>query len=350
MTSDRNAAVRTVLAGLGRVGWKTHLPALLAHSGFSVTAAVDPAEDRLNECKTSFGIPGFRSLDEALQHDEFDLAVIASPTCFHAEQAVAAMKRGCHVFCDKPVALNYAQFREMASAAMKNRRVFTVYQPERLSRHNLFIKELIRSGKLGEVFLVKLLRERFTFRNDWQALLKNGGGMLLNYGSHMVDQANYLFGEAGRILSCTADRILSKGDADDVVKLLLRYGGTNVDIDINQAAADSMFRYAVFGSKGSAVLPAEGDQWRIHLLKNPAGSAILHSELSAPGRRYPSSEAEFHQETVIPPETVHPAALYYDNLHRVLTAGEKPLNPLAETETLVRMIDEAGNIAKETCA
>ena len=350
MKQNENAVIHTVLVGLGRIGWKTHLPALLAHPGFSVKAVVDPVEDRLNECNHLFGIPGFRTLDEALRQDDFDLAVIASPTCFHAEQTITALKHGCHVFCDKPAALNYAQFRKMASAAEEKRRILTIYQPARVSRHNLFLKELIRSGKLGEVFLVKLLWERFSCRNDWQALLKNGGGMLLNYGSHMVDQANYLFDGGGKILTCTADRILSSGDADDVVKLLLRYGRTNVDIDINQASGDSIFRYAVFGSKGSAVLPAEGDQWRIHLLKNPADSTVLHSELSAPGRKYPDSEVEFHQELVIPPETTPPATRYYDNLHRALSEGEKLLNPLSETETLVRMLDEAGNIAKEICA
>ena len=351
MTPNRNAVVRTVLVGLGRIGWRTHLPALLAHSGFSVKAAVDPAEDRLNECKNSFGIPGFRTLNEALRQDEFDLTVIASPTCFHAEQAVAALKQGCHVFCDKPAALDYAQFRSMASAAAENRRILTIYQPARISRHNLFLKELIRSGKLGNVFLVKLLRERFSCRNDWQALRRNGGGMLLNYGSHMVDQANYLFDGGGKILTCIADRILSRGDADDAVKLLLRYGRTTVDIDINQAAADSFFRYAVFGSKGSAVLPAEGDAWRIHLLKESGGPAAeLHADLSAPGRTYPASETEFQCETVLPPEVLPPVTQYYENVYRAVTAGEKLLNPLSETENLIRMIDEAGAIAKETCA
>ena len=350
MKPNANAVIHTVLVGLGRIGWSTHLPALLAHSGFSVKAAVDPVEARLDECKKNFSIPGFLTLDAALRQGDFDLAVIASPTCFHAEQTIAALKHGCHVFCDKPAALNLTEFLRMKTAAEENRRILTIYQPARISRHHLFLKELIRSGKLGEVFLVKLLRERFSCRNDWQALLKNGGGMLLNYGSHMVDQANYLFDGGGKVLSCTADRILSRGDADDVVKLLLRYGRTTVDIDINQAAADSMFRYAVFGSKGSAVLPAEGNQWRIHLLKNPAGPAVLHSELSAPERKYPDTEMEFQQESVIPPETVPPVTSYYDNLYRALSAGEKLINPLSETETLVRMIDEAGNIAKETCA
>lgn len=350
MSAEKHV-IHTILAGLGRIGWNTHLPALLAHPGFQVDAVVDPAQERLDECKTSFVIPGFRTLEDALCRNRFDAAVIASPTCFHAEQTIAALKAGCHVFCDKPAALDLTEFLRMKTAAVENRRILTVYQPSRISRHNLFLKELIHSGKLGKVFLVKLLRERFSRRNDWQALRRNGGGMLLNYGSHMVDQANFLFDAPGKVLACTADRVLSCGDADDVVKLLLRYGPVTVDIDINQAAADSMFRYAVFGSEGSAVLPAEGDTWQIHLLKESGGPAAeLHAGLSAPGRKYPASETEFECETAIPPETVPPVTQYYENLYRAVTAGEKLLNPLSETENLVRMIGRAGEIAGENSA
>ena len=348
--SAEKRVIHTLLAGLGRIGWNTHLPALLADPGFQVDAVVDPAQERLAECRQKFGIPGFHTLEEALKRGVFDLTVIASPTCFHAGQTIAALRAGCHVFCDKPAALNLAEFLRMKTAAEENRRILTIYQPARISRHNLFLKELIRSGKLGKVFLVKLLRERFSRRNDWQALRRNGGGMLLNYGSHMVDQANFLLDAPGRVLTCTADRVLSCGDADDVVKLLLRYDGpVTVDIDINQAAADSMFRYAVFGSKGSAVLPAEGDAWRIRLLKESGGAVVeLHADLSAPGRKYPASETEFRCETELPPETVPPVTQYYENLYRAVTAGEKLLNPLSETENLVRMIDRAGEIAGES--
>ena len=87
------------------------------------------------------------------------------------------------------------------------------------------------------------------------------------------------------------------------------------------------------------------------MLKGSGGPAAeLHADLSAPGRKYPASETEFLCETALPPEVLPPVARYYENIYLAVTAGAKLLNPLSETETLVRMIDEAGNIAKETCA
>ena len=346
-----NNTIRTLLVGLGRIGWSTHLPALIAHPGFKVSAVVDPVEERLTECKKTFGIAGFRTIEEAFQNKQFDLTVIASPTCFHAEQTVCALNNGSHVFCDKPAAMNLNEFQKMKEAAEKNNRILTVFQPMRIDRHNLFLKELISSRKLGKIFLVKMLRERFSCRNDWQAMRKNGGGMLLNYGSHMVDQANYLFNGAGKILTCTADRILSLGDADDVVKLLLRYNDVTVDIDINQAAADSVFRYAVFGSKGSAILPVSGNEWKIRFHNAPDKILTqLNVDLSAPDRKYPADEREFSAEYCSAPELASAESRYYENLYKVLTANEKLLNPLSDTENLIRMIDEAGVIAERNCS
>ena len=349
MMSENNI-IRTVLVGLGRIGWSTHLPALLANPGFKVTAVVDPVHERLTECKNKFGISGFCTLEEALQKEQFDLAVIASPTCFHAEQTITALNSGCHVFCDKPAAMNLQEFLQMKAAAQKNNRILTVFQPMRMDRHNLFLKGLIKSGKLGEIFLIKMTRERFSCRNDWQALRKNGGGMLLNYGSHMVDQANFLLEDTGKILTCTADRILSLGDADDVVKLLLRYGKTTVDIDINQAAADTFFRYAVFGTKGCAVLPPAGHEWNLRLRDETIVNAkTLNIDFSAPDRKYPADETSFHRETILAPSVETAETYYYENLYQCLTGKENILNPLSETEKLISMIDKADEIAQRNC-
>ena len=351
MKKANGKVLQTLLVGLGRIGWQEHLPALSENPGYRVCAAVDPAPERLAECRSTFGIAGFPTLEAALRHDRFDLAVIASPTCFHAEQSIAALQSGCHVFCDKPAALNTAELRRMTDAAAATGRILTVYQPLRVSRHQLYLKELLRSGKLGDVFQLKLLRECYSRRNDWQALRKNGGGMLLNYGSHLIDQANDLLGGGGEVLACTADRILSRGDADDAVKVLLRCGKVTVDIDINQAAADRICRIAVYGSRGSAILPAEGDTWRLRLLKHDdAETAELHAGFAAPNRRYPAAETEFREELVTPPATPPPIRLYYENLHRAVTAGEALLNPLAETGNLVRMIDAARACAKGSAA
>ena len=241
---------KVILTGLGRIGWQSHLPAIMKHPGLELAAAVDPLPERCAECRRQYpSVRTYCTLDEALRAEKADITVIASPTCFHAEQVIQALRSGSHVFCDKPAAMNSAELEKMISAADSCKKIFTVFQPERCSAEANFMRKLISSGRLGEIFQLRMCRYRYSRRNDWQAMRKNGGGMLLNYGSHLVDQANSLFKEDPHLLCCTADRIISAGDGDDVVELLLRYGRVMVDISINQAAADSLYSIALAGKK-----------------------------------------------------------------------------------------------------
>ncbi len=340
---------KTLLAGLGRIGWMTHLPAILEHPGFELTAVVDPLEERRTECiQQNPQVRGYAELGSALDAERPEITVIASPTCFHAQQTIAALRCGSHVFCDKPAAMNEQELSQMISASRAAGKILTVFQPRRVFPETLFIRSLMETGKIGDIFQLRLNMYRYSPRNDWQALLKNGGGMLLNYGSHLVDQCNALFPqEEGKLLACTADRIISCGDAEDVVEILLRYGKTTVALSINQAAGDTLFDIAVFGSRGSAVRPSGGKKWRVRTLPPTdfSGPAI-HLELAAPGRNYPASSALFQNEELELPKTEDATRLYYRNLYDAVTNGTPLLNPIDETEKLVRIIDEARRAAE----
>lgn len=339
---------KTLLAGLGRIGWKTHLPAILEHPGFELTAVVDPLEERRAECiQQNPQVRGYAELESALDAERPEITVIASPTCFHAKQTIAALQSGSHVFCDKPAALNEQELSQMVSASRAAGKILTVFQPRRVFPETQFIRSLMESGKLGDIFQLRLNMYRYSPRNDWQALLKNGGGMLLNYGSHLVDQCNALFPQEGKLLACTADRIISCGDAEDVVEILLRYGKTTVDLSINQAAGDTLFDIAVFGSHGSAVLPSNGKKWRVRTLPSTVFSGpAINPELAAPGRSYPAASVLFQNEELEMPETEDATLLYYRNLYDAVTNGTPLLNPIGETEKLVRIIDEARGAAE----
>ena len=341
---------KTLLAGLGRIGWKTHLPAILDHPGFELTAVVDPLPERRVECiQQNPQVRGYAELGSALNAEHPEITVIASPTCFHAQQAITALESGSHVFCDKPAAMNGQELSQMISASRASGKILTVFQPRRVFPETLFIRSLMETGKIGDIFQLRLNMYRYSPRNDWQALLKNGGGMLLNYGSHLVDQCNAIFPQEGKLLACTADRIISCGDAEDVVEILLRYGKTTVDLSINQAAGDTLFDIAVFGSRGSAGLPSGEKKWRVKTLpSNVSSGPAIHPELAAPGRSYPAASALFQTGEMEMPKTEDATRLYYQNLYDAAANGAPLLNPISETQKLVRIIDEARQTAERT--
>ena len=189
--------LKTTVVGLGRIAWSDHLPTILKNPDFEAIATVDPLHERGKEAAAEFGITHtYESVTAMLEQETPDLAVVCSPTMFHAEQTILLLNHGVHVFCDKPAASNSGEVRAMFAAAARNDRKLMIYQPRRMFPDSFAVKEILRSGKLGNVYQMKLFAGAYVRRNDWQAYLKNGGGMLRNYGVHYMDQAMYLAGES----------------------------------------------------------------------------------------------------------------------------------------------------------
>lgn len=343
--------LQTAVIGLGRVAWNAHLPALLADPRYEPVAAADPLPERCAEGRALFGIPRtYPSLAALLEREQPDLVVIATPTVCHAADAILALRRGCHVFCDKPAAVNYADFRAMAAAAEAAGRKLVIFQPRRVNQDTADLRAILDSGKLGRVFHLHDFVGRYTCRSDWQAFRHNGGGMLLNYGAHHVDQFLHLFGRRVRLLGCSFDRVAAAGDAEDVVKLLLRFdNGVLVDLDINQAAALSPYTYAVYGSSGAALqCPDEPGRWRLRYFDPAEAPApAVRSELAAPDRKYPKQQYPFREEFFTgPPVAAKPIELYYRNLYDHLTRNAAPLNPPGDAARLMELLDEARAMAE----
>ena len=195
--------LKTAVVGLGRIAWSDHLPTILKNPDFEAITTVDPLHERGKEAAAEFGITHtYESVTAMLEQETPDLAVVCSPTMFHAEQTILLLNHGVHVFCDKPAASNSGEVRAMFAAAARNNRKLMIYQPRRMFPDSFAVKEILRSGKLGNVYQMKLFAGAYVRRNDWQAYLKNGGGMLRNYGVHYMDQAMYLAGESLEALAC----------------------------------------------------------------------------------------------------------------------------------------------------
>ena len=233
--------LRTGVVGLGRVGWQVHVPQVDAHEGFAFVAAVDPLEERRQEAVERYGAHGYGSYEEMLAQEALDLVVIASPTPYHAEQAIAAFERGCDVFCDKPVAPTLAETDRMIDAMRAHGRKLMVYQPHRARAETVALQAILAQGWIGPVYMIKIARTSYMRRNDWQAFRQYGGGMLNNYGAHYIDLLLHLSGSRATHVSCATRAVATLGDAEDVVKAVIETeSGTILDLDINMASAHGM--------------------------------------------------------------------------------------------------------------
>ena len=333
--------LRTGVAGLGRVGWQVHAPQVDAHEGFAFVAAVDPLEERRQEAVERYGARGYGSYEEMLAQEALDLVVIASPTPYHAEQAIAAFERGCDVFCDKPVAPTLAETDRMIDAMRAHGRKLMVYQPHRARAETVALQAILALGWIGPVYMIKIARTSYMRRNDWQAFRQYGGGMLNNYGAHYIDLLLHLSGSRATHVSCATRAVATLGDAEDVVKAVIETeSGTILDLDINMASAHGMRPWQVLGQRGSIVLDEAEKAWQVRYYREEAlGEGVVHTELAAPQRKYGNIDETIPWEEITVPVAEYEAVDYYAQCYRFYALDEAPYVPVEETREVMRVLE-----------
>ncbi len=335
--------LRTALIGLGRIGWGYHLPNITKKPGFEPAAVVDTCPERLEEARQKYGVKGYTDYREMLDAVKPELTVVCSPTHLHGLHAMDALRAGSDVFLDKPMAPTIAEAREIAACAQACGRKLMIYQPHRFFPESQVARRILESGVLGKLYMAKRANFNYMRRNDWQAFKKYGGGMLNNYGAHFIDQMLYLTGTQVTDITCHRKRILSLGDADDVVKVLLQGDdGLTVDIDIDQAAALPMLPMQFYGQYGAASLEdgPDGRCFRVRWL-DPAELPPLEvsDALMAKNRGY-SDEGilPWHEERI--PVRPEDALDFYDAVYRFYALDEAPAVPVSETLRVMEIIEK----------
>lgn len=197
--------VRFAVVGCGHIG-KRHAEMICNNAESILTAIIDIQDSRSEESPIK-SVPFFYSLESFLNDpiaDETDVINIATPNGIHAEQAILCLSAGKHVVIEKPVALNAADARRIiACSEEKGKLVFAVMQ-NRYSPPSRWIKELVSSGKLGQLYMVQLScywnRDTRYYKNDsWHGTKDLDGGTLFTQFSHFIDLMYWLFGDLQNI-------------------------------------------------------------------------------------------------------------------------------------------------------
>jgi len=331
--------LRTAIIGAGRIGWEFHIPEIVKNNKYELIAVVDPLESRLKEADNTFSVKGFSSIEQLLQNEKPDLIVIASPTPFHKEQAILAMEAGCNVLCDKPLASNLEDVDLMIEAMKRYNRKLMVYQPLRFTSEFLALKSIVDSGIIGKTYMIKGAYSNYTRRNDWQAFLKNGGGMLNNYGAHLIDKMLVLANSKAERIECELRTIAALGDADDVVKAIITMeNGVILDVDINMATAHEIRPWHIIGECGSIIPNSDETGWIVKYFNQKDLKEIpIDKTLAAADRKYSSEEKiPWHEKKVLSSDFT--AINYYDEIYKYFELNNNPLVPVSETRELMRVL------------
>ncbi len=271
-----SSTVRICLFGYG-FARTVMLPCLRHVPGAKAVGIAGPNAARAQETAREFGMEHAGDDHLAvLESAKPDLVLVATPPHRHAGMTIEALDAGCHVICEKPMALDAGESRSMLDAARAHPDLRCVIDHElRLLPTRIALRRLILEGKLGRILRAEYTLHSWNRRDPvgpwtWWDDLTQGGGALGALGSHAVDTLRWLLGDvvevSGRLATFTAHRpdpVTGERRAvtsDEAVSAWLGFaGGAEASITISLVEAARRHEVLVTGSEGCARLREQGD-------------------------------------------------------------------------------------------
>ena len=241
------------LIGYGGMGaW--HVDKLLTLPEVRVCGIYDIDPER-GELAQERGLPVYPSLEALLSDPKVEFVTIATPNDVHRDLAVAAMKAGKHVICEKPVTLSSDDLQAMIDASLTYRRLFTVHQNRRWDEDFLAVKRIFDENTLGRVFNIESrVHGSRGVPGDWRNKKRQGGGMILDWGVHLLDQLLLMLGEDVVSTYCTVSHV-TNDEVDDGFKAILTFAsGLTAHVEVGTSNFIELPRWYVQGENGTAII------------------------------------------------------------------------------------------------
>jgi predicted dehydrogenase len=331
------------IIGFGYMG-HYHLGKSKGIDGLEIISAYDTDPQKLADAK-SMGLTIFDTLEQMLADERISLVFICTPNHKHAELSIRALNAGKHVMCEKPVTMNADELETVIAAANRNRKVFTVHQNRRWDADFLAISKVVASKDIGHITSIQ--SRVFGQRGvcfGWRADPLWGGGMLYDWGVHLIDQALCLFAE-NRITSVYArlQSILTPA-VDDCFDLQLMFDNdVCVKVQVGTFCLQDLPRWFVCGDRGTLMVQAinttAGGMARIREDVQGFDSVFgLHN--LGPSRTMAPLRADY-LETLIVPDVVADANEYHRNLVASVQGSETPYVSHRDMRRVMRVVDTA---------
>jgi predicted dehydrogenase len=248
-----------------------YLPALRTIDDVEIVAVSSARLESAQDAAAAFGVANaYDDYRVMLDKHPVDFVGIATPTVYHAPMTFAALDAGAHVLCEKPMAMNSDEARQMLERAEALGRVHTIGHELRFNPNRRKIRDLIASGAIGEVRHVNLFNVSGTWGDpatrpagDWWSLEEMGGGRLGANGSHQLDLLRFWMGDVGAVSGQVKTVVANRFDkdtgepwlatADDLVSFSAEMqNGALATVFLSGVARHNLGNQTqIFGSEGS---------------------------------------------------------------------------------------------------
>jgi len=342
MNTTKNSVVIIGYGGMGSY----HGKLIKDIEGLEVTGAYDVLQER-QEAAAADGYQVYESFEAVLNDPKVDVLVIATPNDIHKDLSIRAMRTGKHIVCEKPVTLCKADFEEMMAVAEETGQVLMVHQNRRWDEDFLMIKSMYDQHTIGDLFhLESRVHGANGIPGDWRRIEAYGGGMLLDWGVHLLDQLVFMIDSKITSVSSRLSFILGD-EVDDGFEAYLQFeNGISAVIEVGTTNFITLPRWYVKGLEGTAII----EDWSLKgrmVLRNNEVERIepkpIQAGVGLTKTMAPPSEGATITEAL--PAAYQHASSFYTNFSEVISGKAEPIVKNAEVLRVLNLIEaifEAG--------
>lgn len=279
--------LRVGVVGLGFAG-ETHLKSYLKLPNIEAVALAGLEADKLAQLGATYNVPHlYADYQEIIARDDIDIVSVCTPNYLHAPIAIAALERGKHVLCEKPLARSGSEAAAIVEAATRAQRVLHIAFNHRQRGDVQTLKRYIEAGSLGRIYHAKaswMRRSGIPGMGSWFTNKDMaGGGPLIDLGVHVLDLALYLLDEPqvatvsaatyaeigpsgrGGWIGSTKQIVGANYEVEDLATAFLRLAnGTTLLLEASWAtygSAGDDFGVTLYGTEGGAEIRVKNYNW-----------------------------------------------------------------------------------------
>jgi predicted dehydrogenase len=323
----------------GQGAW--HCAQIMKSDVVCLAGTYDIKESRREAARNS-GIFVYES-DEAIFADQsVDIVVVATPNNVHERLVVDALKSGHHVICEKPAALSVEIFDRMVKAQDETGKRLSVHQNRRWDVDFLAVKRVIESGEIGDVLRIESrIHGSRGIPSDWRSEKEPGGGMIFDWGVHLIDQMLQLIPDKIVSVNCSTTHYTNQ-EVDDGFRIELVFeGGKTAHIEIGTYNFVPMPRFYMQCQSGSLYLSDWKQKAKVAKLTcwmekdvTPVQNAAGITKTMAPRDHLTLDEYEVER----PESDVHE---FYRNFCAAIDGGREQLIRNAEVRRVLCVMEAA---------
>lgn len=256
--------LKGAIIGVGGMG-RNHLACYRSVKNAEIIAICDIRLEQAEQTVKDFelNIPVYNNMVELIEKEKPDFVDIVTPTDTHAELTIKAFEMGCHVICEKPMALNSADCRKMIEASVKAGKALMIAQVVRFMAPYSYLKNAVETDKFGKLIKYTAHRNSFTPRwsaENWMLKPERSGGAVIDLSIHDLDYVQWMFGLPEKF---NAVHSTWKNETESI-SCFMNYPNKSVIVEGGWYGDPMPFHAGFTAIFENGVIVAEGDQFKVN--------------------------------------------------------------------------------------